>query len=101
MFNGVYYAQSVGFYLPGRSPEHTVEVTRCPDYAVGTAASAHSALTGQLDPFGFWAARRYRPAIEANYRGSVLLVQGLQDWNVNPGAQFPWVNDLEGRIHLE
>lgn len=101
VFNSVYYAQSVGFYLPGRSPEHTVEVIACPDYAVGTAASAHSSLTGELDPFGFWAARRYRPAIEANYRGSVLLVQGLQDWNVNPGAQFPWVNELEGRIHLE
>lgn len=105
VISALYYAQSVGFYLPGRSPEHIVEVAACPEYAVGIAASAHSAITGELDPFGFWAARRYRPAIEANYRGSVLLVQGLQDWNVNPGAQFPWVNQLarssQGRIHLE
>jgi X-Pro dipeptidyl-peptidase len=97
VLNDVYYAQSVAFYLNGRAPEHTAQVAACPDYATGTAASAISAETGQVDPFGYWAARRYRGAIERRYRGSVLLVQGLADWNVNPGQQFPWISRLERR----
>jgi predicted acyl esterase len=36
------------------------------------------------------------------YRGSVLLVQGLQDWNVNPGQQWPLVERLEARgVHVK
>lgn len=97
ILNGIYYAESAGFYLPGRSPEHTVEVAACPEYAVGMAASAYSGATAELDPLGYYAARRYIPEILENYRGSVYLVQGLQDWNVNPGQQFPWIWDLEDK----
>ena len=97
ILNDIYYAQSAAFYLPGRSPQHTVEVTACPDYVTGTAASIQSAVTGELDSFGYWAARDYLDDIEKNYRGSVFMLQGLQDWNVNPGQQFPWINQLEER----
>lgn len=55
----------------------------------------HSTLTGEPDPFGYWQARRYRHEVEERYRGSVLLVQGLVDWNVNPGLQYPWVSRFE------
>lgn len=97
ILNEIYYAESMFFYLPGRNPQHTIEVSACPEYATGTAASLHSAATGELDPFGYWKERRYRPGIERNYRGSVFLIQGLQDWNVNPGQQFPWIKRLEKR----
>jgi predicted acyl esterase len=95
ILNDIYYAQSAAFYLPGRSPQHTAEVFACPEYATGTAASIYSGLTGELDPLGYWAARDYLDKIEANYRGSVFMLQGLQDWNVNPGQQYPWINELE------
>lgn len=95
ILNGIYYVESVGFYAPGRSPEHTVEVTGCPTYEEGAAASSYSGATGELDPLGYWAERRYIKDIIENYRGSVYLVQGLQDWNVNPAQQFPWIWDLE------
>lgn len=95
VLNGIYYLESIGFYAPGRSPEHTVEVTACPTYAEGTAASLYSGATGELDPLGYWAERRYIDDILENYRGSVYLVQGMQDWNVNPAQQFPWIWDLE------
>jgi putative CocE/NonD family hydrolase len=95
VLNDIYYAQSVVFYLAGRRPEHTVQVTACPDYATANAAALFSAQTGEEDPFGYWAPRRPKTRIERNYRGSILLVQGLQDWNVNPGLQFPWVGRLD------
>ena len=95
ILNGIYYAESAAFYAPGRSPEHTAEVTACPEYGVGMAASAYSSATGELDPFGYFEERLYRPEIVKKYRGSVYLVQGLQDWNVNPGQQFPWIWELE------
>ncbi|MGH2736220.1 MAG: CocE/NonD family hydrolase, partial [Actinomycetota bacterium] len=95
--NGIYYLESAGFYAPGRSPEHTAEVTACPEYATGMAASMHSGATGEPDPFGYWAGRRYRDEIVKRYRGSIYLVQGLQDWNVNPGQQFPWIWEFERR----
>ena len=97
ILNDIYYVESAAFYAPGRSPQHTVEVTACPEYATGTAASVYSGTVGGLDPFGYWEERRYRDAIVKRYRGSVFLIQGLQDWNVNPGQQFPWIWELEDR----
>jgi len=94
---GIYYAESVFFYAPGRSARHTAEVAACPEYATGEAASIASSITGELDPFGFYAAREYLDRVLANYRGSVFLVQGLQDWNVNPGTQFPFIQQLAAR----
>lgn len=97
ILNGIYYVESAAFYAPGRSPQHTVEVAACPEYATGTAASIYSGSVGGLDPFGYWKERRYRDEILKRYRGSVFLIQGLQDWNVNPGQQFPWIWELEKR----
>ncbi|MGH2795096.1 MAG: CocE/NonD family hydrolase [Actinomycetota bacterium] len=97
ILNGVYYAQTIASFSIGRPPLHTVEATACPEYATGIAASLYSASTGRLDPFGYWAERRYRDEILANYRGSVYLVQGLQDWNVDPSLQYPWIGELEAR----
>jgi X-Pro dipeptidyl-peptidase len=96
LLSGLYYATSV-INVPGRAPQRTVDATACPEYAVGQAASAYSALTGEPDPWGYWQARRYVGDILRRYRGSVLLVQGLQDWNVNPGSQFPLISDLAAR----
>lgn len=93
----IYYAESMFFYAPGRSPEHTAEVAACPEYADGNAASGYSGATGLMDPLGFWEERRYRDEVLRNYRGSVFLIQGLQDWNVNPGQQFPWIKRVEDR----
>lgn len=97
ILNDIYFAESIFFYAPGRNPEHTVEVAACPEYAVANAAAAYSSTTGLLDPSGYWEERRYTQRIERNYDGSVFLIQGLQDWNVNPGQQFPWIKGLEDK----
>jgi predicted acyl esterase len=95
IINTIYYLESGVFYAPGRRPQNTEGVWACPEYAVGNLASDYSAQTGELDPFGYWKARDYRGKVERSYKGSIFLLQGLQDWNVNPGLQFPWVNELD------
>lgn len=81
----------------GRGLDDTVAAVDCEEVREGQRASAHAAATGERDPWGFWAERDLRPAVVANYTGSVLLVQGLQDWNVPPSQVYPWVHALEAR----
>jgi putative CocE/NonD family hydrolase len=101
VITNIYYVESAVFYAPGRSFNSTAEVLACPEYADGNVATVYSGVTGELDPVGYWSQRRYLDEIEENYRGSILLVQGMQDWNVSPGQQFPWVNDLVARSRQE
>ena len=60
-------------------------------------------VIGPLNPFSTWAGaevggaewndywdeRRHLPDVLANYQGSVYLVWGMQDWNVDPYHAFP------------
>ena len=80
-----------------RSLEHVVGDAACPEWADGLRASAESFRTGERDHLGFWAARDQRPGVLANYTGSVFLVQGLQDWNVDGHENFPWARELAAR----
>lgn len=80
-----------------RRPEHATQTFACPTAVQGLAASEWSTLNGERDPLGFWADRNLRPDVLANYEGSVFIVQGLQDWNVDPSNNYPWVYDLEAK----
>ncbi len=82
----------------GRDPARTLNtVTTCPDFDKGLAATAESTRTGKRDAGGYWAERNERPLVERNYRGSVLLVEGLTDWNVRPAHVIPWGVSLRER----
>lgn len=81
----------------GRRPAHVASALACPAAVQGLAASEWSALSGERDPLGFWAARDMREAVLANYEGSVFMVQGLQDWNVDPSHNYPWAHALEAK----
>ena len=79
----------------GRDVQRTVNaVATCPDHEAGQRAQVESALTGARDAAGYWAERALRPMVERNYRGSVLLIQGLRDWNVRPAHTIPWAVSL-------
>ena len=96
VLNALYWAYPfVDFAVGARSPVHLAKTVVCPEAFQGFAASVHSALTGERDPIGWWAERNSRPGVEKNYRGSIFIARGLQDWNVDPGHDFPWVWELE------
>lgn len=100
LLNALYYTYGFVEYNPtdgGRAPERTVTGVLCPESLKGLAAAGYSGAAGDRDPAGFWAERNSRPGVEANYTGSVFLVQGLEDWNVDPGHSYPWVNEVEAR----
>jgi len=104
--SGYYHYYGPVFNNPvvsGRDPARTADaVTSCPDVIDGEAASVQSAATGTMDSFGYWAQRRLRPLVERNYRGSVLLIQGLQDWNVRPAHTIPWTVSLRRKgLHVD
>lgn len=102
VLNGLYYSFAVreGNEVPQNEEEiertamHTLEALACPDHVPGLAASLYSGFRGERDPFGYWAERNLKPAVAANYKGSVYLVQGLQDWNVDPGLSIPFAQRL-------
>jgi hypothetical protein len=96
LMNALYYAYP---FFPGeptgRSPVQNGKSILCPEVATGLAAATYSAATGERDPLGFWAERNSRPGVEENYRGSIFIARGLQDSNVPPAQDFPWVNRLK------
>jgi X-Pro dipeptidyl-peptidase len=97
VLNALYYGLPFLPILTGgaRSTEDYVSTVVCPEAFAGFAAAAHSTLTGERDPTGWWAERNQRPGVEQNYHGSIFIARGLQDWNVDPAHDFPWVWELE------
>lgn len=80
---------------PQRTPEHKVENFSCTEVYEAWAAGAYAGTTGDKDPFReFWDERNVKPKVEANYRGSVFVVHGFEDWNVDPAVVFPWAREL-------
>ncbi|MEA3191280.1 MAG: X-Pro dipeptidyl-peptidase [Thermoplasmata archaeon] len=72
--------------------------TLCPDYVAGLPEGAGATVTGdQVVPAvnPYWAERSFLPRALANYKGSVYLIHGLQDWNVDPHMAFPTYQKLE------
>ena len=93
-----YYGLALDNPLTGRDADRfAAAATGCDDLDVAFQATVESYRTGEYDSHGYWAERNMDPGILDNYRGSVLLVQGLQDWNVDPGHQYPFINQLEKR----
>ncbi|PKK86130.1 MAG: hypothetical protein CVT48_02390 [Thermoplasmata archaeon HGW-Thermoplasmata-1] len=99
VFHTLYYLYGFANNNPdnGRSAKNTAEGIADVSFPVGATMSVYSTLTGERDPLGYWAARNYRPDLEKNYKGSILLVHGLQDWNVDPHNAYPWINTLEDK----
>jgi X-Pro dipeptidyl-peptidase len=97
VLNDVYYEESILSYFYGRGAAETAQLLACPQYATGSAASLWSAENGTEDPFGFWKARDYLGQVLSRYRGSLFLIQGLIDFNVNAAQQYPLATELEHR----
>lgn len=97
--SGYYHYYGLGLTNPagGRDADRYASSAVCDTLDEGLAATVESYLTTDYDNYGYWADRNMEPDILKRYRGSVLLVQGLQDWNVDPGLQYPFVSKLEDK----
>ena len=42
----------------------------------------------------YWAERYFLDRVLENYKGSVYLIQGMHDWNVDPHMAVPTINRL-------
>lgn len=87
MHNGVY-----GSYgLDGDEEDYQ---NICPDYLIGPGTGVSTYLLGS-EVFGdYWAERYFLDRVLENYQGSVYLIQGMHDWNVDPHMAVPTMNAL-------
>ena len=97
-----YYGQVAANPWGGRDADRWAKAWMCDSSEEAIAATFESYVTGEHDSFGYWKARNTNDDILKRYRGSVLLVQGLQDWNVSPDHQWPFINELAKRgVYVE
>ena len=97
-----YYGQGQANPAGGRDPDRWAKAALCDGTEEALGATFESHFTGEQDSFGYWEERNTDDEILKNYRGSVLLVQGLQDWNVSPDHQWPFINQLAERgVYVE
>ena len=93
--NGSSEARAMGYdaaYQAATSDLTTDELRVCQDDLVGplNPFSTHLwAQYGGAEWNDYWDERRHLPDVLNNYRGSVYLVWGMQDWNVDPYHAFP------------
>jgi predicted acyl esterase len=66
----------------------------CPDYLIGPGTGVSAWMFGS-EVFGdYWAERYFLDRVIENYKGSVYLIQGMHDWNVDPHMAVPTINRL-------
>ena len=93
--NGSSEFRAVGYDLAyeGATTDMTTDDLRvCSDDAVGPAMPVTTSLAaefGGADWSDYWEERYHLGDVLENYNGSVYLVWGLQDWNVDPYHAFP------------
>ncbi|RJU80053.1 MAG: CocE/NonD family hydrolase [Candidatus Poseidoniales archaeon] len=93
--NGSSEARAMGYdaaYQAATTDLTTDDVRMCSDDLVGPLNPWSTwgwAEFGGADWSDYWDERRHLPDVLENYKGSVYIVWGLQDWNVDPYHAFP------------
>ena len=87
MHNGVY-----GSYGFDGDLEDTGNM--CPDYIAGPATGGAAWAWGSEAAGDYWGERYFLDRVIDNYNGSVYLIQGMHDWNVDPHMAVPTINRL-------
>ncbi len=87
MHNGVY--GSYGF--DGDEEDYG---NLCPDYIIGPGTGVSAWMFGSEVVGDYWAERYFLDRVLDNYQGSVYLIQGMHDWNVDPHMAIPTINKL-------
>ena len=64
----------------------------CEGYMEGYLNGPAAYLSGGMVDFAgntYWTERSFMGRVLENYNGSVYIIQGMQDWNVDPHMAFP------------
>ncbi|NCF96993.1 MAG: CocE/NonD family hydrolase, partial [Euryarchaeota archaeon] len=67
----------------------------CPDYIIGPGTGVSAWMFGSEIAGDYWAERYFLDRGLENYGGSVYLIQGMHDWNVDPHMAVPTINLLK------
>ena len=80
----------------GREDYQDLQNLLCPEVYEGAALGAFSyAAASRGSGFStYWAERNLKQRVLDNYEGSIFLIHGLQDWNVDPHAAIPFNTQL-------
>ena len=85
MHNGVYGS----FGVDGDTEDsHNL----CEGYIQGYANGPAAYLSGGMVTYAgnsYWTERSFLDRVAQNYNGSIYIIQGMQDWNVDPHMTFP------------
>ncbi|MBN29811.1 MAG: hypothetical protein CMB34_04010 [Euryarchaeota archaeon] len=85
MHNGVYGS----FGIDGDAEDaHTL----CEGYLEGYVNGPAAYFSGGMVTYAgndYWTERSFLDRVVENYNGSVYIIQGMQDWNVDPHMSFP------------
>ncbi len=81
---------------PDRRIEHWADQLACVDTVEGAAYGPATKATADAG-HAYWEERGMRERILENYNGSVWVVHGFQDWNVNPSQALPFLQQLEDK----
>jgi hypothetical protein len=98
--NGSSEARALGYdaaYQAATSDLTSDELRVCSDDLIGPLNPFTTQLWAQYGGAewnDYWEERRHLPDVLENYRGSVYLVWGMQDWNVDPYHAFPTYQKL-------
>jgi hypothetical protein len=85
MHNGVYGS----FGIDGDTEDSE---NLCEGYIQGYANGPAAYLSGGMVDYAgndYWTSRSFLDRVVENYNGSVYIIQGMQDWNVDPHMAFP------------
>ena len=67
----------------------------CQDYLLGPIHGTNGYIFAGSDiGIAYWSERYFLDRVLENYNGSVYIVQGFQDWNVDPHMAVPTINTL-------
>ena len=91
MHNGVY--GSFGIDGDGGDAENL-----CEGYIEGYVNGPAAYQTGGMVAYAgntYWTERSFLSRVLENYQGSVYIIQGMQDWNVDPHMAFPIHQQVE------
>ena len=88
MHNGVY-----GSY--GMDGDQEDIGNMCPDYIIGPGTGISAYIWGSEFAGTYWEERYFLERVLQNYKGSVYLIQGMHDWNVDPHMAIPVINQLK------